>query len=649
MATTQADRDYSVSSPLGDDVLLLESFSGTEAVSSLFELDAVMVSDQEKSVNSDALVGKKMTLNVTLADGSKRHLNGYVRQFAQMTGHEGQTKYRAKLVPWLWFLTQQTSCRIFQNKTTPEIIKQIFADRGFAGDVEDQLQGNFEPREFCIQFRETDLDFVSRLMAEEGIFYFFKHSDGSHKLVLANKPSAHEALPSQSSARFHRGKAGLDVDVVQSFRREQQFSTGKVSYSAYHFLMPSNNLEVSAPTVAKVADNSKYELYDYRSNYVQSWFDEGDTGKVRQHGEKLAKLHMESIEAQHVSLQGTSNCKAFIPGYKFTLEEHPDDKLNGDYVLTSVQFEATSNLPGTGEATFANSFTAIPADTPFRPVPLDKPNVEGLQTAVVVGRKGEEIDTDKYGRVKIQFHWDREGKDDQDSSCWVRVSQLWAHKNWGAHFWPRIDDEVLVGFLGGDPDQPIIVGSLYNAENMPPYKMPDKQTQSGIKSRSTKNGSEENFNEIRFEDKKDEEEIYIHAERDFNRVVENDDTLKVGFEKKDKGDQTIEIHNNQTLKIGNPQASDGSQTVEIWKNRDVNVKTGNDTLKIELGKSSTEAMQSIELKVGGNSITIDQTGITLKGIMIDITGQAKASISAPMTEVTGYAALSATGGIVKIN
>jgi len=328
------------------------------------------------------------------------------------------------------------------------------------------------------------------------------------------------------------------------------------------------------------------------------------------------------------------------------------------------------------------------------PIGTPKARVDGTQTAVVVGPAGEEIFTDKYGRVKVQFYWDRQGKKDANSSCWVRVGTSWGGKQWGATHIPRIGQEVVIAFEEGDPDQPVIVGSVYNANLMPPYTLPDNRTQSGIKSRSSLKGDAETFNELRFEDKKDSEEIYFHAQKDFNRVVENNDTLKVGFLKKDKGDHTIEIFNNHSLKVGCPEADEGSQTVEVYKdrtetlktgnekltveqgNRDVNVKMGNDTHKIDqgnrdvkidmgndslkismgnqttkldLGKSETEAMQSIELKVGQSSIKIDQTGVTIKGMMISIEGQVKTDVKGVMTTVNGDGMLTLKGGLTMIN
>ncbi len=301
--------------------------------------------------------------------------------------------------------------------------------------------------------------------------------------------------------------------------------------------------------------------------------------------------------------------------------------------------------------------------------------MHGLQSAIVVGPSGEEIYTDKYARVKVQFPWDRLGKNDEKSSFWVRVATSWAGTKWGMVSIPRIGQEVIVDFLEGDPDRPVITGMLYNKENMPPYDLPGDMTKSGVKTRSTKSGGDDNFNEVRFEDLKGEEEIYIHAEKDLNCVIENNESRKVGYEDMDKGDQEIDIYNDQNVKVG-VGSSAGSQTVDIFKDRNVTLETGNDSLilkqgnmsvvmkmgnqetkldmgnqttKLALGKCSTEAMQAIELKVGANSIKIDQTGVTIKGIMVKVEGSAMTQIKAPMTQVNGDAMLTVKGGITMIN
>jgi type VI secretion system secreted protein VgrG len=667
MPVTQTERLISVKTALGEDVLLLEALSGEEAMSQLFQFTLYLVSD-DRSVSFGSIVGKPATVEIETQDGT-RYISGVISDFSQGSATR-LCRYQARLVPWLWNLTRTADCRIFQDKTVPEIIEQIFEDLGYSSgnDYKLKLTGTYEPRTYCVQYRETDFDFVSRLMEEEGIFYFFEHSADGHVMVLGDSAQACPPCPEDSGFTYGPERGEVRTDAVTSWVYEQEVCPAEYTHTDYNFETPSTDLKVSAPTVAEVGRNDKLEIYDYPGEYLE-----------RAEGDRYAKLRMEEQETTHTVIEGTSTCRPFVTGHVFDLTDHYRADFNGSYVLTSVAHQASSNIVG-DDASYSNTFTRIPKDVPFRPPRVTpRPFVRGLQTAVVVGKDGEEIWTDKYGRIRVQFHWDREGEKDENSTCWLRVAQPWAGKQWGAHFWPRIGHEVLVAFLEGDPDRPIVIGSLYNAENMPPYEMPDHQTRSGVKTRSTKDGDSETFNELRFEDKKDEEEIYFHAERDFNRVVENNDTLRVGFDKQDDGDQEIEIFNNQTLKIGTQDCKEGSQEVEIWKDqkvtignaqsnggqevtiwkdRDVtismgndilNVQKGNQTTKIDLGKSETEAMQSIELKVGQSSIKVDQMGVTIKGMMVKVEGQIQTEIKGMMTQVKGDAMLMAKGGITMIN
>jgi type VI secretion system secreted protein VgrG len=333
------------------------------------------------------------------------------------------------------------------------------------------------------------------------------------------------------------------------------------------------------------------------------------------------------------------------------------------YHLTQDWFESGS----TGaESTLLTTLTAIDSKTPFRPARVTpKPVAHGPHTAEVTGPSGEEIWTDEHGRVKCQFHWDREGKFDENSSCWMRVQQAHAGKTWGAIWIPRIGHEVVVDFIEGDPDRPIVVGSVYNGDNKVPYALPDNKTQSGVKTRSSKKGDTTTFNELRFEDKIGEEHVYFHAEKDFDRIVENNDTLKVGFDDKDKGDQKIEIYNDRKITIGNNETREigygikkaGDQTVKVYNDRTVTignndsltVEKGNQTIDVKLGKTEHKAMKSIELKCGASSIKLDPKSITIKAPMIDIKADATLTAKSPMTTVKGDAILTLKGGITMIN
>jgi type VI secretion system secreted protein VgrG len=750
---TQDGRFMGITTPLGKDMLLLDFFSGTEAISQPFRFKLGMYAETTNQVAFDQLLGQPVT--VAFQYDPQRYFSGIIWRLSQGQRVQGLgsnavlIRFEAEMVPQFLLLTKNVQSRIYQQKTVPDILKDVLQNL----DVNyDGIQGDFKPRDYCVQYRESDFDFASRLMEEEGIYYFFKHTSGGHTMVLANTPQGHPTTAGPSPIQYEEILLGQTEDErISNWVKSQEIRTAKQTLRDHCFELPDDNLEAVEPiteTVAvgtithklKTGANASLENYDFPGRYAQR-FDGVDPGgsdqasnlqDIYQDNTRTAKIRIGEEATPGVLIEAHSDCRQLTAGYKFDLSQHFD--ANGTYVVTQVahvaSIEGTYSQVTRAQTVYSNTFHCIPFALPYRPARrTPKARVDGTQTAVVVGPSGEEIFTDKYGRVKVQFFWDRQGKNDANSSCWVRVGTLWAGKQWGIIHIPRIGQEVIVAFEEGDPDQPIIVGSVYNADMMPPYTLPDNRTQSGYLSRSSLSGTADNFNQLRFEDKKDSEEVYFHAEKDFNRVVENNDTLKVGFLKKDKGDQTIEIFNNQSLKVGCSDAGDGSQTIEIYKDRTETVKTGNETItieqgnrtvtvkqgddlhevkqgkrtvtvdtgddthdvktgnrtvtvdtgndthqvktgnrevkidmgndslkismgnqttKLDLGASSTEAMQSITLKVGGNSITIDQTGITLSGIMISISGQAQAQVSAPMVQVSGSAMTQISGGITMI-
>ena len=608
--------------PLGDDVLLLQKLTGVEGMSRLFTFQLDLLSENS-SISFDDIVGQRVTVTIHLPSGENRYLNGFVSRFVQSGRDTRFTHYQAELVPWLWFLTRNADCRIFQQKTVVEIIKKVFQDLGFSGQFKDKLQGNYEPREYVVQYRETDFNFVSRLMEEYGIFYFFEHEVSKHTLVLADSSSAHQPCPNQSNAIFDSTARILEEERITAFEIGQELKTGSYSLNDYNFETPLTDLDVTEPTVYNVANNSTFEYYDYPGIYVK-----------KPDGEQLAKVYMQEQEASHVTGYGASSCGAFTPGYRFDLQEHYRKDLNKTYVLTEVQHNANcGSAYYTGqseqEETYTNRFGVIPHAVPYRPDrTTPRPFVQGPQTAVVVGPGGEEIFVDKYGRVKVQFFWDREGKADENSSCWIRVSQLWAGKQWGAMWIPRIGQEVIVDFLEGDPDRPIVVGRVYNADQMPPYPLPDDKTKSTVKSYSSKGGG--GFNEFRFEDKKGSEQVFIHAQKDEDIFIENDLREHVGHdtnlivEKGDqieqikagdkhlqvKGDHNQKVEGTESLKVGQNMYEKIGQNYAMDAGMEIYLNAGMN-LVIESGTTLT-------LKVGGNFININQTGIYIKGTMVYI-------------------------------
>ncbi|MDE3136171.1 MAG: type VI secretion system tip protein VgrG, partial [Acidobacteriota bacterium] len=478
MSYTQEERFIGITSPLGEDVLLLEGFKGEEGISRLFHFDLALAAEKDAVVDFSSIIGQRVTIRITLYDESERYINGFVSRFSQNGVDRQFARYRMEVVPWLWFLTRHADCRIFQNKTIPEIIEQVFSDRGFT-DYKNNLTKTYDPREYCVQYRESDFQFVSRLMEEYGIFYFFEHEENKHTLVMGDSPSACQPVPDQASASYNIARGSLDSeDVVEEWAMSLDLRSGKYSMTDYNFETPSTSLMKNEETVMSYAGNSKLEIYDYPGKY-----------ETTSQGGNLAEVRMQEEEAAVKIVRGSSGCRAFISGYKFDLADFPVSSMNASYLLTEVRHEATIG-PGysSGEPpaeAYSNRFTCMPAEVPFRPPRITpKPLVPGPQTAVVVGKSGEEIWVDQYGRVKVQFFWDRVGQKDENSSCWIRVSQLWAGKGWGAMWIPRMGQEVIVEFLEGDPDRPIITGRVYNAENVHPYELPAQKTKSTWKTQT---------------------------------------------------------------------------------------------------------------------------------------------------------------------
>ena len=575
MAYTQTNRRIAISTPLGDDVLLLRGFTGSEAISQLFHFDLDLLSEND-SLKFQDIVGKNVTLRIMDVSGAEVYWNGFISRFSQGQLDGQFTAYRAQMVPWLWFLTRTADCRIFQNMKAPDIIQKIFADLSFQ-DFELRLYGDFVKRDYCAQYRETDFNFVSRLMEQEGIYYFFEHEKNKHILVLANDPAAHQPCPSQETARyqFHGENITYDEDLVNEWRHQEEFRTGAWAHTDYNFETPSTSLAVT------VNGKNPYEIYEFPGEHA-----------IRSDGDKLARIRLQEQTVPTIVSQGAGSCRHFSSGYLFTLQDHYRTDMNQQYLLTAVRHVATHDDYGTGsgggsESTYRNSFECIPFSTPYRPPRVTpEPFVQGCQTALVVGPAGEEIYTDKYGRVKVQFHWDREGKKDENSSCWIRVSHPWAGKGYGSVSIPRIGQEVIVDFLEGDPDQPIIVGRVYNAEQMPPNGLPKSGMVSGIKTNSTPGGG--GYNEMSMDDTKGKEKITVHAQYDMGTTVEHDDTQTVV-----SGDRTI------TVKTG-------KHTETIKGDTAITIQTGNHSLTVQTG-THTETIKgdtSVIVQSGAYSLDV---------------------------------------------
>jgi type VI secretion system secreted protein VgrG len=660
---SQDHRLIAVDTPLGKDVLLLQELTGYEAISRLFSYELNLLAFENDSIAFEDVVGEKISITLHLPDGTPRYVSGYVSRFTQGgTDHRLFTHYHAQVVPWLWFLTRQADCRIFQNMAVPDIISQVFNLFDFK-DFRLSLKGTYSPLEYCVQYRETSFNFVSRLMEEYGIFYYFDHStEGKHTMVLADQSSTLPKCPS-SPISYDTEVGGLDdPEVINNWHVGQEVRTGKYTVTDYNFTTPSTSLLANDPTVVDLAASRSLELFDYPGLYTTK--DEGDTA---------AKVRMQEEEAAYMVVSGAGTCRGLMSGYSFELKNHYRSDQNTNYVATEVRHFASAGqsyttAETTKEETYSNNFTCIPASVTYRPPRVTpKPFVQGPQPALVVGKSGEEIWVDKYGRVIVQFYWDRLGQKNENSSCWIRTSQPWAGGNWGAMWIPRIGQEVLVSFLEGDPDRPVITGRVYNADQMPPYALPDYQTRSTFMSRSSKGGGASNYNELRFEDLKGKEQIFMNAEKDMDLRVENDSREFIGanrhlivtanqeeqvqadkhlhvqgshFEKVE-GNMSLQVTQNQMEAVtGNKSlAVTGNQSERVTGNVSLAVTGKQDvsnmayavksdtTIHLNAGMSAViEAGVALTLKVGGSTIDFNPAGVFITGTMVFInSGSAPAS------------------------
>ncbi|HEY3064809.1 MAG TPA: type VI secretion system tip protein TssI/VgrG [Methylomirabilota bacterium] len=694
MATyVQADRPLVVNTPLGKDVLLLVGFSGTEALSQLFSYHLDLLAENTATVAFDRLLGSKITVELAVPDRKKRYFSGICNRVVEGARDKTFTSYRMEVVPQFWLLTKRAQSRIFQQKSVPDILKDVLTGL----DVTYEIQGNFAPRDFCVQYRETDFNFANRLMEEEGIYYFFKHTAGGHTMVVANTPQSHPDLPDKSKIIFEGLEGGVrDEDRIHTWEKVQELRSGKYTLWDHSFELPHKKLEseqtildsVAAGKVThklKVGRNDLLEIYDYPGEYAQR-FDGVDPGgadkssnlqKIFQDNARTTKIRIEQETVPGLVISGVGDCRHFVSGYKFQLDRHFN--ADGEYLLTSVSHSA--RMPHEyrsgdgGGFVYHNSFICIPFGVPFRPTRVTpKPVVQGTQTAVVVGPSGQEIFTDKYGRVKVQFHWDREGEYNADSSCWLRVAQNIAGKRWGMVFIPRIGQEVIVAFQEGDPDQPLVVGGVYNADEMPPYTLPEEKTKTVLfKSNSTPDGH--GFNEIRIEDKKGEEQIFVHGEKDEDKRIKNDRREWIGRDrhlivKRDKAeevdrDKHVVVKRDRVEEIQRDDnlAVKGKQAIAITGSHSLAV-TGDVIEEFKMNHSEQvtmnyylkgmnvvlEGMVGLTIKVGGSFITLNAAGVQISGPMVLINSGGAAlpgnpgALVSPMTPLVAEIADNADPG-----
>ncbi len=633
---TQDGCIISLKTPLGKDALLLTSFSGHEAISRLFQFDLGMIVPIGATIDFSRIVGQKVTVSLLQADGKARFFNGFVSSFAATGGDHRFTRFRAQVVPWMWMLTREADCRIFHNKTVRDVIEKVFEDRGYH-DYSFSLNASYPQMEYCVQYRESDFNFVSRLMEQNGIFYWFEHKDGSHTLKIADSQNAFEPCPGQKSARYAPVSGAVEQeDHVSTFAFGQELKTGKCTLTDYNFETPSTDLTATEATIYTVGPNASFELFDYPGLFAK-----------KSDGTAAATLRMQEEEAAHLTCHGQGTCRAFSAGCKFELKDYPVTLPDKNLILTEVQHivsvegRYSSDLTKRDVQSYTNQFVCIPQSVRYRPARLTpRPYMQGPQTAVVTGNDGEEIWTDKDGRVKVLFPWDRR----KDDSCWVRVSQDWAGKGWGMINIPRIGQEVLVSFLDGNPDRPLITGRVYNAEQVVPYRLPDNGTRSTFMTRSSKGGGTENFNELRFEDKTGSEQIFLRGERDLDIQIKNDARERIWNDRsvwvmndqmehvcRDlhgviQGSQFDSVEGDLHLYVGGALNQKTDQTISIEAGQNLYEKSGlnyahqaGQMIHLKAGMTVViEAGVEVSLKVGGNFIDINPAGVTISGTMVMI-------------------------------
>jgi len=595
-----ASRRITLHSVLGPDQLMIKDATVREELGRMSVMDLDLLSPDE-NLALDDLLGRGFSVELVLDGDKSRFFHGIVAECSQIGRLGRYARYSAKVVPWLWFLTRTSDCRIFQQKSVPDIIKSVFREHG-TSDFEDSLSGSYSPRDYCVQYMETDFDFVSRLMEEEGIYYFFKHEQDKDTLVMCDGAGAHSATPGCESVSYYPPSENVKraEDTIDHWLLSHSMQSGKLTHTDFDFIKPRTSL-LAQHAAAGTYPKGDAEVFAYPGGYLVV----GD-------GSKYAQRRLEALQQQHERAVGSGNVRALAVGALFTLENYPRDDQNREYLVVSSihHFGGMDFESGVSHASadVTVTFEAIPSKQPYRSLSTTRrARVAGPQTAIVVGKAGEEIYTDKYGRVKVQFHWDRVGKRDENSSCWVRVSQAWAGKNWGSIHIPRIGQEVIVSFLEGDPDRPIITGRVYNAAEMPPYDLPANQTQSGIKSRSSKGGSPANFNEIRFEDKMGSEMLTIHAEKDQDISVENDESHSVGHDrtKTIAHDETTKVGNNRTETVGNnEQITIGvNRTEKVGSNETITIGS-NRTISVGKNESATVALMRTHTVGINEAITV---------------------------------------------
>ena len=648
----------------GGDNLQVKAIVGKEKLSGLFKFQMDLISN-DGNLDFKTVVGQKVTAKLFIdddsskGDGGYRYFNGIITEFSYLGfEYEDVYRYRATVRPWFWLLTRTSDCRIFQKMKVPDIVKEVFKLNNMV-DFKLNLKATYREWEYCVQYNESDYDFISRLLEQEGIYYFFKHEDGKHVMVMVDDPSSHEVFPGFDSVPFNAGFAGASLveDSLHYCAETKNITPSTYTIQDYDFEHPKADLLARFKNEPKTKGKSAYdhplsdpEIFSYPGEYV-----------VRNEGNNYAEIRLQELQCRWERMNASGDCRGLAPGCTFTLKESPREDQNKKYLTVSIKHKMHNHDYRSGQSSFEGEDELTPYQCEieaidaigirFRaPRTTPKPIVQGPQTAVVVGPSGDEIYTDEYGRVKVQFHWDRYGQNDENSSCWMRVSTMWAGTKWGGIHIPRIGQEVIVNFLEGDPDRPLITGSVYNGNCMPPYELAAHKTQSGIKSRSTTGGSADNFNEIRFEDRIGEEELYIHAEKNHTNITENDRNENVGHDRTCKvgHDYKLDVGNDALVNIGYGDGK-GSYSMNVCQDRIESVSNGDYKIAVDTGSRELFINTNDKIEVKGNQTVVVAKTLDSQCKDFKMTGSATMVAKSPDVKIQGAANTYIGDAAIKMN
>jgi type VI secretion system secreted protein VgrG len=618
-------RVMEITTPLGDDVLLFHGMHAHEELSRPSEYQIDLLSTKP-DIDVDKILGKNVTVKLALPDDSIRHFNGYVTRFTQHGAYGRYYRYVAVVRTWLWFLTRTADCRIFQEMTVQEILDAVFADHPEVADVSFELTGSYRKWTYCVQYRETDFNFVSRLMEHEGMYYYFRHTDGHNTLVVTDSTSKHTPSPGYEEIPLIQPERIVrpELEHISSWEFSREIQPGLYVHDDYDFERPSVKLRTQKAVPRKYA-LSTYEVYDAPGNYVQ-----------KPDGDQYASVRIDEYATQFETAQAATNSRGIRVGSLFTLLGNPREDQNVEHLIVAanheLQYSDYEGIAFSEGASCRCGFVAMSSAQQFRPRRITpKPFVQGPQTAIVVGPPGEEIHTDQHGRVKVQFHWDRRGEKNEKSSCWIRVSHPWAGKGWGLVSTPRIGQEVVVDFIEGDPDQPIVTGRVYNAECAPPFGFPAGAVISGVKSQTHKGAG---YNEMSLDDTAGNEKITIHGQFDMNTTVEHDQTSTI------KNNRTTSVVVDDVLNV------DANRTMHVKAKLTETVDAGQE-VTVSAGYKETISGGSTSGITGGATSTIDggSTNTITGGMTNTIDGGLTNTVTgASTTTVNGHASKTITSG-----